>query len=356
MTSPIGSLFAGAHAQNQVNPPGDTPESGCSRPGVRCPGRISAGSESSVFIGPETACNRSGGSNYLHSAVSLIDESDAKDGYTIFLPDSPKPESADVVVFMHGLAQTNPMMYGGWIRHLVQKGNIVIYPKYQTLFTLSGEFNDNAAKGIRDALVRLEASGPVEPRLDHFAIVGHSYGGTMAANLTILRDQYELPSPSALMVTQGYDGADMRLESYAGIPDDTKMLIVVGNEDIIVENSFGERLMDAARVDPSFKNFITQRSDRHNFFVPLLATHDAPLSVDREFDDGDLTPLIALSLPLARTDGTDYFAFWKLSEALLDCAFRNENFEYAFGNTSEQRYMGEWSDGQPVTPLEIRIE
>jgi hypothetical protein len=33
----------------------------------------------------------------------------------------------------------------------------------------------------------------------------------------------------------------------------------------------------------------------------------------------------------------------------MGCAFDGEWCDYALGNTREQRYMGEWSDGVPVT-------
>ncbi|MEZ4892408.1 MAG: hypothetical protein R2778_05270 [Saprospiraceae bacterium] len=55
------------------------------------------------------------------------------DGYWLFEPADPKPDSAEVVVFLHGYGAYNPMAYGKWIKHLVAKGNIVIYPRYQKI-------------------------------------------------------------------------------------------------------------------------------------------------------------------------------------------------------------------------------
>ncbi|MCS7085751.1 MAG: T9SS type A sorting domain-containing protein, partial [Bacteroidia bacterium] len=45
--------------------------------------------------------------------------------------------------------------------------------------------------------------------------------------------------------------------------------------------------------------------------------------------------------------------YWKLSEALCQCVYENLNCVYAFGNTPEQRSMGQWSDGTPVNELVI---
>jgi len=71
-----------------------------------------------------------GGSDYAHSAVTFYNYASQPDGFFIFEPSSPAPDSANVVVFIHGLNIVNPYLYGAWINHLVKHGNIVIYPKY----------------------------------------------------------------------------------------------------------------------------------------------------------------------------------------------------------------------------------
>ena len=52
-------------------------------------------------------------------------------------------------------------------------------------------------------------------------------------------------------------------------------------------------------------------------------------------------------------DALDFYGFWKLIDALTDAAFYGKNREYALGNTPQQRYMGDWSDGRPVKELVI---
>ena len=58
----------------------------------------------------------------------------------------------------------------------------------------------------------------------------------------------------------------------------------------------------------------------------------------------------------ARTDALDWYGTWKLLDGLTDAAFYGTNREYALGDTPEQRYMGKWSDGQPVKELEVLKE
>ncbi len=43
--------------------------------------------------------------------------------YWLFEPDRPRPDSAPVVVFLHGWFAVNPGFYGAWIDHLVRDGH-----------------------------------------------------------------------------------------------------------------------------------------------------------------------------------------------------------------------------------------
>jgi hypothetical protein len=114
-----------------------------------------------------------GGSEYVHESVTFYDHAASADGYWLFLPADPLPDSAEVVVFLHGYGAYNPMCYGKWIKHLVAKGNIVIYPRYQKnlVWPRPEHFPENAAKGIRDALEHLRKNGPIQPKSPILAIL-----------------------------------------------------------------------------------------------------------------------------------------------------------------------------------------
>ena len=310
---------------------------------------------------PAQPANGPGGADYKHAKVTHIQKYESADGFGLFIPAEPVPDAADVVVFLHGLAQVNPKMYGGWIEHLVRKGNVVIYPRYEKGLTPKRQFEPNAAAGIKNALAELKARCEtggecVEPRLDHFAVIGHSYGGSLAANITVRAQDHGLPKVAALMVNQGWYGSDIGLpEGYGDMPRDTKLLIVVGARDIIVGPHFGKRLMKQTQITAPFKNLVTHRSDKYNLFAPIASGHDEPLSLHRDFDNRTFTALIGIALPLTRTNAVDYFCYWKLSEALLNCAFEDRNCNYAFGNRPEQRFMGTWADGRPVRELKVKV-
>jgi hypothetical protein len=55
--------------------------------------------------------------------------------------------------------------------------------------------------------------------------------------------------------------------------------------------------------------------------------------------------------PLVALDALDWYGTWKLTDALMACAFAGDWCDYALGDTPEQRFMGAWSDGVPVQEL-----
>jgi pimeloyl-ACP methyl ester carboxylesterase len=307
---------------------------------------------------PDQASIGPGGTDYIHGGVTEYFADSAGRSYWIFQPEQPKPDSADLVIFNHGLGQINPKVHAGWITHLVRKGNIVIYPKYQDdLNTPTDSFMLFAADGIKLAIAEMEQVGYVAPRLNNFAMVGHSYGGAISANLAYLYLDYGLPQVKALMVAQGYYGTDMLLPSYRNFPYDTKMQLVVGSSDDTVDSTFARLLMDSANVDPLFKNYIKHFPDNHNpaFAEAVSAEHTDPICISplNDYDSGESNFWVLGAEFFNKIDLVDYYCYWKLSEALLDCTFYGQNCEYAFGDTPEQRFMGLWSDSVPVVGLEV---
>ena len=300
-----------------------------------------------ALIGP-------GGSDYTHDTVSVFNYGQGDEGFWLFEPAQPIPDSSDLVVFNHGLGQINPMIHGGWIKHLVKKGNTVIYPKYQDDLSTSGElFVPSAARAILNAIDTLQnGAGHVRPRLGHFAMIGHSYGGIISANLTVLQQEYGLPEVKGLVVAQGFVDAQMRLATYEPMPDETKLLIIVGSEDAVVGDEFGRLLMDSMNVNCGYKNLITHYPDNHG--SPTLgAAHEESVSLAEEFDSGETNFYVIGAQFLAKTDAVDFYCYWKLSDALIDCSFYGENCDYAFGGTANQMFMGTWGDGTDAAPMVV---
>ncbi len=298
-----------------------------------------------------------GGSNYSHADVVMHTYPGQHNGFFIFEPASPTPDSANVVVLIHGLGLVNPNLYGGWITHLVRKGNIVIYPKYQdaSMTTAEADYNDNVIYAITTGLDTLGFPGHVKPRTQNLAVAGHSYGGLMTSNMGILAATSGFPTPKCLFVCQPYNdaGTNVRLPDYSVMPSDMNLLIMVGENDAIVGSTFGRFLMDSTTsVSTTHKNYITHHPDNHGN-PSIGATHFEPCSKDNDYDTGESNFFTIACDVGTKTDAVDYYGYWKLLDALMDCSFNGQNCEYAFGDTPEQRGLGKWSDEQPVVEMTV---
>ncbi|MBL7776255.1 MAG: alpha/beta hydrolase fold domain-containing protein [Saprospiraceae bacterium] len=306
---------------------------------------------------PGQAAAGPGGAEYQHRSVAFFDAAARADGYWLFEPADPKPDSAEVVVFMHGYGAYNPMSYGKWIKHLVAKGNIVIYPRYQKnlLSPRPNAFPANAAKGIRDALALLQTSNHVRPRTSQVAYFGHSYGGVITANLGVNWKQYQIPEPTAMLLCEPGSGPfkGARLSDYSGLAPELNLLVIVGEDDFVVGHEFGQLVFETA-VNTPCRNLIVQRhdTDGHRW---ILATHSEPYSYDLDFDTGLRNYTARRVFQSSRLNEVDFNCYWKLGDALIAYTREGRYGEVAFGNTPEQRYLGRWTNGKPMRPLDVFV-
>jgi hypothetical protein len=310
-------------------------------------------SPSQISTGP-------GSNQYTHQSWTqeFFSTTLTQEGYWLFEPASPKPDSSNLIIFNHGYGVYNPGPYGAWIEHLVKKGNTVIFTKYQSsTTTLSTNYTPNAVTAVQQALNEL-ATNPnrVKPRLNNIAIIGHSFGGVVTSNMVTAYSSYGIPKPKCFMLCQpGTGGFPGRLNDYTTMPSDYKALLIVGDEDLVVGDAFAREIMNTTPIPTHSKNLITHFSDRHGF--PYLdATHNEPLAKNIALDGGTFGTVITGGYLAAKTDAIDYYCYWKLADALLECSFYGTNCNSAFGATPEQKYMGQWSDGAPVRPLRVEPE
>jgi len=306
---------------------------------------------------PEQPLSGPGGRNYLHDEIRVTDRADKADGFWLFEPASPTADSAHVVVFLHGYGAINPMIYGGWLEHLVRKGNIVIYPRYQKKIfpPRTRRFADWAVAGIHKALDTLNNGHHTIPITRSFSIVGHSYGGALAANITAKYEEYNLPKPVAVLLcspgTGPFKGA--LLDSYEHIPSDTKLLVMISEKDKTVGEKLGKKVFSTAKNTKN-KHLILQLQDRRFKDRDIRAGHNESYSLDPRLDYGKRTVVTRRAGNVSRLDAVDYFGYWKLFDALHSCTRDGFYCEYALGNTFDQAFMGYWSDGMRVKPLEIK--
>ncbi len=301
-----------------------------------------------------------GGSDYAHARVTTTRIGSGSAEVYLFEPADPTPQSAPVVVFLHGWAGMDPNYYGSWLTHIVRRGFTVIVPRYQAdVRTPVSAFTGNAVNASRRALEELAKPGHVRPDPRGAVYVGHSMGGVIAANLAARAARESLPAPLALMSVEpgktwprgtpiAFD-----LDDLSSLPSHLLLLTVVGDDDDFVRDVDAKNIFRGATgVAAANKNYVEMRSDDHGA-PALTCDHRAPTAPGvivpggvTVFDGGSRGPMV--------TDALDYYGTWKLLDGLLDAVFRGVHREYALGDTPEQRYMGRWSDGVPVRQLIVR--
>ncbi len=297
-----------------------------------------------------------GGSTYAHAAVTengpyyAAGHSGQEDYlYYLYEPSQPLPPEAPVVLFLHGFNALEPRSYGAWIDHLVKKGYTVVWVRYQASnLTFPWFFANHALAAWKDALERLDTEpAHVRPERDYkglyqTAFVGHSAGAYLAANLAAMaaNETNGIPEPYAVVAVEP-GGLDIIPKGpLSRMDDDTKFIVVVGNHDDVVCKSTAVFLWNAvASVPPVNRDFLLVRSDNHGS-PEMIAHHYFPATLGFTSEAEGL-------------DALDFFVTFKLSVGALRCAWKGVDCEYAVGKGSpEQIFMGEWSDGQPVKPME----
>lgn len=318
-----------------------------------------------------------GGSSYSHADVRQWHFNVDGNEYWVFTPDRPQPESAPLVVFTHGWSVMQPDLYRAWIEHIVRRGAILVYPRYQaTLKTPAADFLPNAANAVRSAVTDLSAGKlVVRPELQHVAYLGHSAGGLIASGLAASWQRLEIPRPAALMAVEpgrssGPRWREVPLEPLSGVPVGTLLLTVCGDEDERVACDDARRIYnESTQVAARDKDLLLLRSDRHGS-PPLLANHAAPTAprFDPRYPPSDSSSWLLNRVQervrqrlkqgqpnihnALATDAMDWFGTWKLFDALCDAAFYGQDRDYALGGTPAQLSMGRWNDGTPVKPIQ----
>jgi len=289
----------------------------------------------------------------LHRSFKRYEIGLGPKSYWIFEPDQPKPEDrSPVVVFLHGWFAVNPGFYGAWIDHLVRDGRIVIFPRYQNdVGTPPQDFLPNALEAIRDALgVLHDGVGHVRPDPSRFALIGHSAGANLAAQIAAAAadPHADLPLPQGLIALMPGEIIPMREPSLSHIPATTLLIVVVGEEDLVVGDHRGRQIFTEATAIPrSRKRFILFRSDRHGY-PPLIAEHTAPTGVHPRLDNGEGI-FRSLQLSFGDVNALDRAGFWRMTDLTLQAAFSGKSLDDVTRDEERFRHLGFWSDGRKVT-------
>jgi dienelactone hydrolase len=319
--------------------------------------RVQAGDEDGRGTSSDRERVRRGEPEPPHGGVRRYEIGQGPRSYWLFEPDRPRPQAASVVVFLHGWFAVNPGFYGAWIDHLVRHGHVVIFPRYQNdVGTLPQDFLPNAMAAIHDALgvlsVGTDQGVPhVRPDARRFALIGHSAGANLAAQIAALSSDPHaaLPLPRALVAIMPGEVFPMRKPELSRIPGTTLLIVAVGDEDIVVGDLRGRQIFaEAAAIPPARKRFILFRSDRHGY-PPLVAEHTSPTATNHRLDNGEGI-LRSLQLSMGEVNALDFAGFWRMTDLTLRAAFAGQTLDDVTRDAEQFRHLGYWSDGRRVTP------
>ena len=295
-----------------------------------------------------------------HNSFKRYEIGEGPKSYWIFEPDDPKPEGrAPVVVFLHGWFAVNPGFYGAWIDHLVRDGKIVIFPRYQNdVGTHPQDFLGNAVASIRDALgVLATGKGHVRPDPTRFALIGHSAGGNLSAQIAaVAADPHaDLPVPHAVIAVMPGEIVATPTPSLADISATTLLVVMVGEEDVLVGDLRGRQIFAQATAIPSSrKRFVLFRSDRHGY-PPLIAEHTAPSGAHPLLDNG-AGVFRSFQIKLGEVNALDRAGFWRMADHTMEASFNGKSLDDAIQDEEQFRHLGFWSDGRKVTQPIVGID
>ena len=288
-----------------------------------------------------------------HQKVRRFEIGQGPRSYWLFEPDQPRPESAPVIVFLHGWFAVNPGFYGAWIDHLVRHGRIVIFPRYQNdVGTMPQDFLPNALAAVHDAMGVLHVGvDHVRPDPAQFALIGHSAGANIAAQLAALTadPQTDLPKPKALIALMPGEVLPLRKPSLDQIPEKTLLIVAVGEEDLVVGDHRARQIFsEAVAIPPSRRRFLLFRSDRHGY-PALIADHAAPTGAHPKLDNGEGL-FRSLQLSFSDVNALDRAGFWRIADVTLDAGFAGKTLDDVTRDEERFRHLGYWSDGRRVNP------
>ena len=180
-----------------------------------------------VVVLAVAGCGGSGTSYPTHpSAVGPVGR--GSDGVWLFRP-AGKPSG--LVVFFHGQGgpeEATPVNHRPWIDHLVARGDVVVYPRWE----IDYERNplEHAVAGVHTALKRLDGVDGL-PVL----VIGYSRGGALALEYAAEAPKKDVPVPDAVMsVFPVPQGEVDRQVSFATLDRSTRVVLMVGDKDTVV--------------------------------------------------------------------------------------------------------------------------
>jgi predicted esterase len=184
-----------------------------------------------------TGCGGGGRDDYpaTPSAVGPIVK--GARGVWLFQP-AGKPKN--VVVYFHGQGgpvEATPKNHRPWIDHLVSRGSIVVYPRYELNYEIDPVLF--ALQGVQTAMKKVKNADNL-PVLS----IGYSRGGAMALEYAAVAPGNDAPVPDQVIsVFPAGQGNERRSVDLSTLDKSTRLLIQIGTDDQVVDGAGARYLL-----------------------------------------------------------------------------------------------------------------
>lgn len=283
--------------------------------------------------------------HYISSAHSAFVTGSRFDGTKVswFVPDVLKNKaSAPVVVLLHGKFFVDPAMYNGLIAHLTRQGYIVIFPQYEKETVggvVAASHIDMMNKAITATRQTLDKLGSQADR-NNLYVFGHSLGGLLAACWT----GSDGPAPKGIMLAMPFIRDSTGQVPVQPTPLPYASLIPKTTAPVLLVSGTSDKLTGTAQAREIY-SLMSANS---------VAFHEA------QSDAHGQPALEAIHMTPTQSSGALPALFWKTA---ADGAPTLDTLDYRVifagidavlgGQISTPFDMGQWSDGQPVSPVKL---
>ena len=142
----------------------------------------------------------------------------------------PAGKPKDLVIYFHGQGgptEATPENHLAWIRHLVARGSVVVYPRYEMAYEVDPM--EYVVAGVRTATERADVDGlPV-------MALGYSRGGAIAVEYGAVAEGNDLPVPGLItsIFPAGRGNQDEQID-LTSLDHSTVLVMMIGDQDTVV--------------------------------------------------------------------------------------------------------------------------
>lgn len=208
-------------------------------------------------------------------------------------------EAVPTLFFCHGFGGTNSLYVRGMLQFIARKGYAVVYSPYPTTGVSIEDRYDILREGFRHAA----RNYPTIIDTTQVGFVGHSFGGGALVGVAYrcFTENNWGQNGRLLFGLAPWYSYQISPTQLSNFPSDTKLIMQVYDEDVLNDHRIAIDIFENINIPDSEKDYIRVQRDTVNGYV-YQAGHDLPGTYQT-------------------FDAHDYYAFYRLLDALCDYTF-----------------------------------